>query len=72
MNTFIDTFIEHVYSMLDSVNIATRYRTNPFPFPSFTVIFLNSHNSLSQVYIIDFGLAKKYRDLQTHKHIPYR
>lgn len=25
-----------------------------------------------QVYIIDFGLAKKYRDLQTHKHIPYR
>ncbi|XP_022874620.1 casein kinase 1-like protein 10 isoform X1 [Olea europaea var. sylvestris] len=26
----------------------------------------------SQVYIIDYGLAKKYRDLQTHKHIPYR
>ncbi|KAL0390902.1 UNVERIFIED_CONTAM: Casein kinase-like protein 11 [Sesamum calycinum] len=25
----------------------------------------------NQVYIIDFGLAKKYRDLQTHKHIPY-
>lgn len=25
-----------------------------------------------QVYAIDFGLAKKYRDLQTHKHIPYR
>ncbi|XP_038995501.1 casein kinase 1-like protein 6 [Hibiscus syriacus] len=25
-----------------------------------------------QVYIIDYGLAKKYRDLQTHKHIPYR
>ncbi|XWS31403.1 hypothetical protein CRYUN_Cryun23aG0072600 [Craigia yunnanensis] len=24
------------------------------------------------VYIIDYGLAKKYRDLQTHKHIPYR
>ncbi|KAG8389192.1 hypothetical protein BUALT_Bualt02G0203400 [Buddleja alternifolia] len=24
------------------------------------------------VYVIDFGLAKKYRDLQTHKHIPYR
>jgi serine/threonine protein kinase len=24
------------------------------------------------VYIIDFGLAKKYRDLQTHRHIPYR
>lgn len=27
---------------------------------------------LSQVYAIDYGLAKKYRDLQTHKHIPYR
>uniref|UniRef100_A0A1J3JVG6 non-specific serine/threonine protein kinase n=1 Tax=Noccaea caerulescens TaxID=107243 RepID=A0A1J3JVG6_NOCCA len=26
----------------------------------------------NQVYIIDFGLGKKYRDLQTHKHIPYR
>jgi len=25
-----------------------------------------------QVYIIEYGLAKKYRDLQTHKHIPYR
>ncbi|XP_023288105.1 casein kinase I isoform X2 [Orussus abietinus] len=24
------------------------------------------------VYIIDFGLAKKYRDSHTHKHIPYR
>nr|XP_010906780.1 casein kinase 1 isoform X4 [Elaeis guineensis] len=26
----------------------------------------------NQVYIIDYGLAKKYRDLQTQKHIPYR
>ncbi|KAG8370441.1 hypothetical protein BUALT_Bualt14G0117300 [Buddleja alternifolia] len=26
----------------------------------------------NQVYIIDYGLAKKYRDHQTHKHIPYR
>ncbi|KAM9471400.1 casein kinase I isoform 3-T4 [Salvelinus alpinus] len=24
------------------------------------------------VYIIDFGLAKKYRDARTHQHIPYR
>ena len=24
------------------------------------------------VYIIDFGLAKKYRDARTHTHIPYR
>ncbi|KAF2588428.1 hypothetical protein F2Q70_00042153 [Brassica cretica] len=27
---------------------------------------------LAVVYIIDFGLGKKYRDLQTHRHIPYR
>jgi len=26
----------------------------------------------SQVYIIDFGLAKKYRDSRTQAHIPYR
>ena len=24
------------------------------------------------VYVIDFGLAKKYRDARTHQHIPYR
>ncbi|CAH9085677.1 unnamed protein product [Cuscuta epithymum] len=26
----------------------------------------------NQVYIIDFGLAKKYRDSTNHQHIPYR
>ncbi|XP_076932021.1 casein kinase 1-like protein 1 isoform X1 [Bidens hawaiensis] len=26
----------------------------------------------NQVYIIDFGLVKKYRDATTHQHIPYR
>jgi len=26
----------------------------------------------NQVNIIDFGLAKKYRDPRTHMHIPYR
>ena len=24
------------------------------------------------MYIIDFGLAKKYRDARSHQHIPYR
>lgn len=28
--------------------------------------------SWKQVYIIDFGLAKRYRDTATHQHIPYR
>ena len=27
---------------------------------------------LTQLYIIDFGLAKKYRDSRTKMHIPYR
>ncbi|KAK6912731.1 Protein kinase domain, partial [Dillenia turbinata] len=26
----------------------------------------------NQVYIIDFGLAKRYRDPTTHRHIPYK
>merc|ERR1711890_133252 len=26
---------------------------------------------LNHVYVIDFGLAKKYRDPRTHQHIPY-
>ncbi|MED6134178.1 Casein kinase 1-like protein 2 [Stylosanthes scabra] len=29
-------------------------------------------NRVEFVYIIDFGLAKKYRDTSTHQHIPYR
>lgn len=24
------------------------------------------------IHIIDFGLAKKYRDPRSHQHIPYR
>ena len=30
------------------------------------------HSAALQVNIIDFGLAKKYRDPKTHIHIPYR
>jgi len=26
----------------------------------------------NQVFLIDFGLAKKYRDAKTHQHIPYK
>ena len=26
----------------------------------------------NQVYVIDFGLAKKFRDQRTHQHIAYR
>jgi casein kinase 1 len=33
---------------------------------------MGAGNRNSLVYIIDFGLAKKYRDLKTHKHIEYK
>ncbi|KAG6508894.1 hypothetical protein ZIOFF_034276 [Zingiber officinale] len=36
-------------------------------------IFFKSVTTIPQeVYIINYGLAKKYRHFQTHKHIPYR
>ncbi|XP_020518157.1 casein kinase 1-like protein 10 [Amborella trichopoda] len=38
----------------------------------FAFIFCLWITPLMQVYVIDFGLAKKYRDLTTYKHIPYR
>ncbi|XP_074586582.1 uncharacterized protein LOC141842265 [Curcuma longa] len=34
--------------------------------------FLMGLGRATQVYIIDYGLAKRYRDHQTKKHIPYR
>jgi len=40
----------------------------------FVLICIEVLNALMcmQVYAIDFGLAKKYRDSSTHQHIPYR
>lgn len=29
-------------------------------------------NNSHIVHMIDFGLSKKYRDLKTHQHIPYK
>ena len=38
--------------------------------PEYVVRGLGKKGNL--VYIIDFGLAKKYRDARTHQHISYR
>ena len=38
----------------------------------FIVFFRGLGKKGNLVYIIDFGLAKKYRDARTHQHIPYR
>ncbi|CAH2043427.1 unnamed protein product [Thlaspi arvense] len=35
-------------------------------------IIMCSFRKTGRVYIIDFGLGKKYRDLQTHRHILYK
>ena len=32
---------------------------------------MGRHNNAGIVYVIDFGLAKRYRDAETHKHIPF-
>ncbi|CAA7034030.1 unnamed protein product [Microthlaspi erraticum] len=34
--------------------------------------FLMGLGRTDRVYMIDFGLAKRYRDSSTHRHIPYR
>jgi len=33
---------------------------------------MGGSNRINQVFLIDFGLAKKFRDDQTQEHIPYR
>ena len=45
-------------------------RFSIFHFPE--IVCNPPHDMLSQVHIIDFGLAKKYRDPKTQQHIPYR
>ncbi|KAJ6698929.1 CASEIN KINASE-RELATED [Salix purpurea] len=35
-------------------------------------VLMLADQMINRVYIIDFGLAKKYRDSSTHQHIPYR
>lgn len=39
--------------------------------PDNFLLGLGPHHA-NTVFIIDFGLAKKYRDAKTHKHIPFR
>ena len=35
-------------------------------------VLKNLPSQSHHVYMIDFGLAKKYRDPKTHQHIPYK
>ncbi|ONM15521.1 casein kinase 1-like protein 2 [Zea mays] len=37
-----------------------------------SIVLMGLGKRENQVYVIDFGLAKKYRDTSTHQHIPYR
>ena len=36
------------------------------------ILFAFSGKKGHHVYIIDYGLSKKYRDPKTHQHIPYK
>lgn len=55
-----------------------QYLHGPRPLPAFHMRILPSSGQYVllplnlQVYMIDFGLAKKYRDPKSHIHIPYR
>jgi casein kinase 1 alpha len=48
--------------------VSRRRRVLPSKFYAGRLIF----NCCLQLYLIDFGLAKKYRDSRTRHHIPYR
>ena len=43
--------------------------SHPFGIPYHTHTHTHTH---TQLFIIDFGLAKKYRDTRSKQHIPYR
>lgn len=65
------------YRWYDILNTLHLFFPVSYVFPKCSVVhanicFADVSGFLLQVYAIDFGLAKKYRDLQTHKHIPYR
>ena len=40
--------------------------------PRYIHIHKSFDNIVFQVFLIDFGLAKKYRDSRSRQHIPYR
>ena len=33
---------------------------------------IGTDNNSNLIYLLDFGLAKKFRDSKTHQHIPYK
>ena len=39
---------------------------------TFLFVQRSFHYNIFQVFLIDFGLAKKYRDSRSRQHIPYR
>lgn len=66
-----DNFLMGVANQANQVLVYTLHYKVVKMFPG-SRSYKSSSLLLVQVYMIDFGLAKKYRDTSTHQHIPYR
>mmetsp|Transcript_2350 Transcript_2350/g.2299 ORF Transcript_2350/g.2299 Transcript_2350/m.2299 type:complete len:148 (-) Transcript_2350:11-454(-) len=64
LNTF--QFSGDLFSRLDI------HREKYLPERATAKFLIGRGKKAATVFLIDFGLAKKYRDPKTHQHIPYR
>ncbi|XLS47332.1 hypothetical protein HN51_021690 [Arachis hypogaea] len=71
LSTCIVAHNNALFALLVSNNFA-QIKSNVYKQYSRDNVYSLVYFEKCQVYIIDFGIAKKYRDISTHQHIPYR